>query len=168
MPCTLASTAHVWSIDTTRVLCWSLWSIQVPVAIDHFSRKVVCIVPLEGPNAGWIIEAQEQALQKHRAPKHIISDRASVFVADTFAELLKQWNIKARFGAVGKSGSIAVTERVIKTLKSHMPSFQRAFAADSAATRRPHRRLTGTRVSQKYRSPRRSFTNSSGSSRASL
>jgi len=34
-----------------------------------------------------------------------------------FAELLRQWHIKPRFGAVGKSGSIAVTERVIKTLK---------------------------------------------------
>jgi hypothetical protein len=30
---------------------------------------------------------------------------------------LTQWNIKPRFGAVGKHGSIAVTERVIKTLK---------------------------------------------------
>jgi len=49
--------------------------------------------------------------------KHMISDQASVFVGDVFAELLSQWNIKPRFGAVGKHGSIAVTERVIKTLK---------------------------------------------------
>ncbi len=54
---------------------------------------------------------------KHRAPKHIISDQASVFLGDAFAELLRQWNIKARLGAVGKNGPIAVTERVIKTLK---------------------------------------------------
>jgi transposase InsO family protein len=108
---------HVWSIDTTTVLCWGLWPIQVLVAIDRFSRKVVCAAPLEGPNAGWIIEALERALQKHGAPKHIISDQAKVFVGDVFAELLRQWNIKPRFGAVGKHGSIAVTERVIKTLK---------------------------------------------------
>lgn len=78
----------------------------------------MCIVPLEGPDAGWIIEALEQTMQKHGAPKHIISDQASVFVGDVFAELLRQWNIKLRSGAVGKHGSIAVTERVIKTLKS--------------------------------------------------
>jgi len=30
---------------------------------------------------------------------------------------LRQWRIKQRFGAVGKHGSIAVTERVIWTLK---------------------------------------------------
>jgi transposase InsO family protein len=108
---------HVWSIDTTKIPCWGLWPIQVSVAIDHFSRKVVCVVPLEGPNTGWIIEALEQVMQKHRAPKHIISDQAKVFVGDAFAELLKQWSIKPRFGAVGRHGSIAVTERVIKTLK---------------------------------------------------
>jgi transposase InsO family protein len=108
---------HVWSIDTTAVLCWGLWSLHILVAIDHFSHKVVCVVPLEGPNAGWIIEALEQAMQKHGTPKHIISDQASVFVGDAFAELLRQWDIKRRFGAVGKHGSIAVTERLIKTLK---------------------------------------------------
>lgn len=56
-------------------------------------------------------------MQKHEAPKHIISDQAPVFTGDAFAELLQQWNIKPRLGAVGKSGSIAVIERVIKTLK---------------------------------------------------
>jgi transposase InsO family protein len=108
---------HVWSIDTTKVRCWGLWPIHVLVAIDHFSRKVVCVAPLEGPNAGWSIETLEQAMRKHGGPKHIISDQAPVFVGAAFAELLKQWNIKPRFGAVGKHGSIAVTERVIKTLK---------------------------------------------------
>jgi len=108
---------HVWSVDTTKVLCWGLWPIDVLVAIDHFSRKVVCVAPLEGPNAGWIIEALEQAMRKHGGPKHIISDQAPVFSGGAFAELLKQWNIKPRLGAVGKHGSIAVTERVIKTLK---------------------------------------------------
>jgi len=56
-------------------------------------------------------------MQKHGAPKHIISDQASVFMGDAFAELLRPWTIKPRLGAVGKKGSIAVTERVIKTLK---------------------------------------------------
>ena len=108
---------HVWSVDTTKVRCWGLWTIQVLVAIDHFSRKVVCVAPLEGPNAGWIIEVLEQAMRKHGGPKHLISDQAPVFVGNAFAALLKQWNIKPRFGAIGKHGSIAVTERVIKTLK---------------------------------------------------
>ncbi|MCP4167191.1 MAG: helix-turn-helix domain-containing protein, partial [Chloroflexi bacterium] len=40
---------HVWSIDATEVTCWGLWPIHVCVVIDHFSRKVVSVTPLEGP-----------------------------------------------------------------------------------------------------------------------
>ena len=108
---------HVWSIDTTDVLCWGLWPIHICVVIDHFSRKVMAAAPLEGPNAGWIIEVLESAIEKYGPPKHIISDQAGVFTGDVFAELLDNWNVKPRLGAVGKHGSISVTERVIKTLK---------------------------------------------------
>ncbi len=75
------------------------------------------VIPLEGPNAGWINNALESAIKIHGAPKHIISDQAGVFTGNVFAELLDSWNVKPRFGAVGKHGSISVTERVIKTLK---------------------------------------------------
>ena len=56
---------HVWWIGMTRVLCWGLRPIQVLVAMDHFSRQVVCVAPLEEPNAGWIIEARLRAVGKH-------------------------------------------------------------------------------------------------------
>ncbi|MFC1604547.1 DDE-type integrase/transposase/recombinase [Planctomycetota bacterium] len=108
---------HVWSVDTTMVLCWGLWPIHILVVIDHFSRKVMSVTPLEGPNSGWINNALESAIEKHGAPKHIISDQAGVFTGNVFAELLDSWNVKPRVGAVGKHGSISVTERVIKTLK---------------------------------------------------
>ena len=75
------------------------------------------MTPLEGPNSGWFINALESTIQKHGAPKHIISDQASIFTGDAFAELLDNWNVKPRFGAIGKHGAISVTERVIKTLK---------------------------------------------------
>jgi putative transposase len=153
---------HVWSIDTTKVRCWGLWPIHVLVAFDHFSRKVVCVAPLEGPNAGWIIEALEQAMRKHGAPKHLISDQAPVFVGNAFAELLRQWNIKPRFGAVGKHGSIAVTERVIKTLKyewlrcvplikgfDHLMSLCTEFES-WYSTWRPHMALDGFRPDDLY------------------
>jgi putative transposase len=108
---------HVWSVDTTTVRYLGLWPIHILVAIDHFSRKVVCVAPLKGPNVGWIIEALQQAIRKHGAPKHLISDQDGIFIGPAFAEGIKPWNIKHRFGAIGKHGSIAVTERVIKTLK---------------------------------------------------
>jgi transposase InsO family protein len=108
---------HVWSVDRTRVLRWGFWPTWVLVAIDHFSRAVVAVVPLEGPNAGWVVDAMEEAFLQHGAPRHLISDQEKVFLSDAFQELLIPWDVKQRFGAVGKHGSIAVTERVILTLK---------------------------------------------------
>ena len=46
-----------------------------------------------------------------------ITDQEGVFTSGAFAELLMRWDIRQRFGAVGKHGSIAVTERAILTLK---------------------------------------------------
>jgi transposase InsO family protein len=39
------------------------------------------------------------------------------FVSDVFRSLLSQWDVRQRFGAVGKQSSIAVAERAILTLK---------------------------------------------------
>ncbi len=108
---------HVWSVDRTRVWRWRVWPTWVLVAIDHFSRKVVACCPLEGPHAGWVVVAMEEAFAQHGAPRNLISDQEGVFISDAFRELLIPWDVKQRFGAVGKHGSIAVTERVIRTLK---------------------------------------------------
>jgi len=108
---------HVWSVDRTRVWRWRVWPTWALVVIDHFSRKVVACCPLEGPNAGWVVGAMEEAFAQHGAPRHLISDQEGVFISDAFRELLIPWDVKQRFGAVGKHGSIAVTERVIRTLK---------------------------------------------------
>lgn len=108
---------HVWSVDRTRVLRWGLWPTWVLVAIDYYSRAVVSVVPLEGPNAGWVVGALEEAFVRHGAPRHLITDQEGVFVSEAFAELVTQWGVKHRLRAVGRHGSIAVTERAILTLK---------------------------------------------------
>ena len=69
------------------------------------------------PPENYLFRPEDPEPPTHGTPKDIISDHVRVFTGDAFAELLRQWNIKPRFGAVGRSGSIAVTERVIKTLK---------------------------------------------------
>jgi transposase InsO family protein len=77
----------------------------------------MAIAPLEGPNAGWVVEVLEDAFLRHGAPRHLISDQEGIFTGEAFANLLQDWGIKHRLGAVGKHGSIAVTERAIWTLK---------------------------------------------------
>jgi len=108
---------HVWSVDRTRVMRWGIWPTWVLVAIDHFSRAVVAVAPLVGPNAGWVVDVLERAFLRHGPPRHVISDQEGIFTGEAFAKLRQDWNIKHRFGAVGKHGSIAVTERLIWTLK---------------------------------------------------
>jgi len=108
---------HVWSVDRTWVMRWGVWPTWVLVAIDHYSRAVTAVAPLEGPNAGWVVEVLESAFLRHGPPKHLISDQEGIFTGEAFAKLVQDWNIKHRFGAVGKHGSIAVTERLIWTLK---------------------------------------------------
>jgi len=56
-----------------------------------------------------VVDALEEAFLCHGAPKHIISDQERVFTGEALTELLADWNVKQRFGAVGKHGSIAVT-----------------------------------------------------------
>lgn len=53
---------HVWSIDRTIVKRWGIWNTYVLVGIDHYSRKIVCCAPLEGPNAGWTIDVFESSI----------------------------------------------------------------------------------------------------------
>ena len=108
---------HVWSVDRTRVMRWGIFPTWVLAAIDHFSRAAMAVKPLEGPNAGWTMEGLEQAFRRHGAPKHLITDREGVFTCDAFRDLLERWQVRQRFGAVGQHGSIAVTERLIWSLK---------------------------------------------------
>ena len=47
---------HVWSVDRTIVKRWLIWPTYVLMAIDHYSRKIVWVSPLEGPNSAWMID----------------------------------------------------------------------------------------------------------------
>jgi len=108
---------HVWSVDRTRVYRWRIWPTWTLVAVDHYSRMVTTACALGGPNGNWIVDTLESAFLRHGPPKHIITDQEGVFTCDDLRELLNQWGVKQRFGAVGKHGSICVTERAILTLK---------------------------------------------------
>jgi len=74
-------------------------------------------VPLEGPNVAWTCQALEDAFRRLGPPRHLITDREGIFTGAAFRALLDDWGVKLRHGAVGRHGSIAVTERVIRTFK---------------------------------------------------
>jgi transposase InsO family protein len=99
----------------TRVRLWGLWPADVLVIIDHFSRKLVQVRPLVSLSSPAICYAFEETFPSLGPPKHLITDRG--FDSGRFADFLKSFEVKQRFGAVGQHGSIAVTERVNRTLK---------------------------------------------------
>ena len=124
---------HVWSADLTAApimgwisflspfrrrtgwpfFCWIL------VIIDHYSRKAVGFeVFKKEPTSEEVAKALESAIaQNGQAPKHMITDQGKQFTGDAFKRLLVQFGTEHREGAVGQHGSIAVTERFIKSVK---------------------------------------------------
>jgi hypothetical protein len=52
------------------------------------------------------------------APDHMITDEGKQFVAKASKRWCRRWKIRQRFGAVGKYGSIATVERLIRTVKT--------------------------------------------------
>ena len=77
----------------------------------------VAVTPLEGPSTGFVINALEAVFENIGKPKHIITDYGSIFTSAAFREFIDSNRVKIRYGAIGEHGSIAVTERVIETLK---------------------------------------------------
>ena len=60
-----------------------------------------------------------------RAPKHLLSDKGGQFWCDGFKAWCRRRDIRPRFGAVGKHGSIAVVERLILTMKQILRKYRR-------------------------------------------
>ena len=126
---------HLWHLDMTAIstssgfwvpwfpfsmlqrwpFCW--W---VSVAIDHFSRRVVGFsVFRKKPSSMDITTFLGKAISKAgKAPRHIITDRDKSFDCKVFRNWCKRKDIRPRYGAVGNSGSIAVVERFIRTMKN--------------------------------------------------
>jgi len=125
---------HVWSVDLTVVPStdglWVPWSPNVltqihpyswyvMVVIDHYSRRIMGFDVFERqPTASDVGTTLGRICKESNAkPKHLVSDQGTQFVANEFREWCNEKDVKQRFGAIGKHGSIAVTERVILTYK---------------------------------------------------
>ena len=124
---------HVWSIDHTVVpICSGLWApwqpcalpqcwpfaFRVTVVADHFSRRVMGIAAFPGePTAAQVCDLLEDSVRRAAsAPKYTVSDQGHQFQGE-YRAWCEQHGIKPRFGALGQHGSIALTERLVLTLK---------------------------------------------------
>jgi len=162
---------HVWGVDTTAVPTsmgfWTSWfpfSLAqswpfcwwVAVVIDHWSRHSLGLAAFERrPTADEICMVLDEAARRAgRVPKYTVSDQGSEF-GEEYREWCEDHAVRARYGAVGRHGSIAVEERFIRTLKEEglvheiVPLQHRAFCASLARLEdwynevRPHASMGG-------------------------
>ncbi|MDP6381368.1 MAG: DDE-type integrase/transposase/recombinase, partial [Phycisphaerae bacterium] len=164
---------HVWHVDMTTVPTAGFWVPWAPfclaqvwpfcwwviVVIDHFSRTVIGFAVFKKqPTADEVTAFMTEAVRTVGSPpRHLISDQGSQFTSKEF----RGWcsaeprNIKQRFGAVGEYGSIAIIERLMRSIKDEctrrilVPLREDAirreitFYIDWYNQRRPHQSLGG-------------------------
>jgi transposase InsO family protein len=126
---------HTWHIDLSVLPVLALWLPWWPFSLpqywpfcfwvcviqDHFSRSVV----------GWRLFGKEPTAREvctllddarravGRAPKYTVTDQGVQF-REEFREWCEKHDVRPRFGAIGKSGSIAIVERFFLALKTEM------------------------------------------------
>ncbi|MCA9644247.1 MAG: DDE-type integrase/transposase/recombinase, partial [Myxococcales bacterium] len=164
-------THHVWHCDLTLVpTAAGLWVPWFPFAawlgwpfaywvvgvVDQFSRAPIKLKAFKKHPSGREVRRflRSSIRIAGRAPKHLITDQGVQFRAE-YRAWCQRLDIKPRWGAVGSHRSIAVVERLWRSLKAEcckpilVPLKLSAFQAelDIYATwfrhHRPHRALGG-------------------------
>jgi putative transposase len=113
---------HVWMVDLTDVRgMFSLVTFKVGVVFDAFSRMPLSArVFSKEPSADDIARLVSRTARRHGQPAHFVSDQAPCFTGRVFRRALRRLGVRQRFGAIGKKGSIALIERLWRTLKDSL------------------------------------------------
>jgi transposase InsO family protein len=155
---------HVWMVDLTDVKgLFGIVTFKIAVVFDAFSRMPLSIrVFSKEASALEIAWFVSKAAKRHGRPAHFVSDHARCFTGQVFRRKLLRLGVKQRFGAVGKKGSIALIERLWRTLKDSLGLrlLRPSAAEDLAATVelglvhyahfRPHQGLGGSTPAEVY------------------
>ena len=171
---------HVWHVDLTAVpIAGGFWVPWLPFALpqcwpfcwwtaivlDHYSRRVMGFGVFKiQPSSKKVRCFLDRAIAAAgTAPKHLITDSGTQFTCDDFGPWCKNHGIRHRKGAVGQSGSIAVIERFMLTLKdgctrllSVVPLLHTAFRRELSLfvdwynRDRPHMTLSGATPNEVY------------------
>jgi transposase InsO family protein len=111
---------HILMADLTDVPGFlGLFRFKVVAIMDVFSRMpLAAMVFYTDPPSSAITELFKKAIQTFGFPRHFVSDQGAQFTAHGFRQMLKTLDIRQRFVAIGKTGSIALIERLWRTLKN--------------------------------------------------
>ena len=89
------------------------------MVIDQCSRRVTGFALFaKMPTSTEICRFLDRAIKRADArPKYVVSDKGKQFFCATFRSWCRQRGVRPRFGALGRSASIAVVERFIRSMK---------------------------------------------------
>ena len=130
----------LWLADFTSVATWSGF-VYVAFVIDAFARRIVGWRVSRTAQAGFVLDALEQALHERRPVggggliHH--SDRGVQYVSIRYTQRLAEAGIEPSVGSVGDSYDNALAESVIGLYKAeviHRLGVWRSFAAVEFAT----------------------------------
>ena len=110
---------HGWMVDLIDVKgLFGIVTFKVAFVFDAFSRMPLSArVFSKEASAVEIARFVSRTSKRHGPPAHFVSDRARCFTGQISRRKLQRLGVKQRFGAIGKKGSIALIERLWRTLK---------------------------------------------------
>jgi transposase InsO family protein len=110
---------HVRMMDISQFPAFfRILTFHVAALIDVYSRMPLgARVYLKEPTAEEMIDLVNDTIVKHGRPRHLVSDQGPQFRDEGFKANLKRLGIRQRYGAVGKTVSIAIIERLWRSIK---------------------------------------------------
>ncbi|HHX88264.1 MAG TPA: IS3 family transposase [Paracoccus sp.] len=129
----------LWVSDFTYVATWQGF-IYVAFVIDVFARRVVGWRASRTANAGFVLDALEQAIHQRRPAQDQLvhhSDRGSQYLSIKYTERLAEAKIAPSVGSVGDSYDNALAETINGLFKAeviHRRGPWRSFEAVEYAT----------------------------------
>ena len=114
---------RLWVGDFTYVATWAGF-VYVAFVIDTYARRIVGWRVSETADAGFVLDALEQAIHDRRPAKDAglvaHSDRGSQYLAIRYTERLAEARIEPSVGSVGDSYDNALAETLIGLFKSEV------------------------------------------------
>jgi len=151
---------QVWAMDITYIPM-ARGFIYLAAVLDWFTRRVLAWRVSITLEAGFCIEAVEEALAKHGTPEIFNTDQGSQFTSTNFIKVLAAREIRISMDGKGAWRDNVLVERLWRTIK-YEEVYLRAYASVSEArasigrylgfynSRRPHSSLDGKTPDQVY------------------
>ena len=110
---------HVWMSDLTDVGgLFGLVTFKIAVVYDVFSRMPLSMrLFVKELSADEMARFVSRTARRFGKPAHFVSDKGNCFRGGAFRRVLRRLGARPRFGAIGRKGSIALIERLWRTLK---------------------------------------------------